>query len=372
MERSKKNNIEYEQAVSELHNVANELARMDSQADVCHRIIDAAETLLDFGFSIIAFEEDGQLCPQAVSSEMEPDEFDTMSIHDGVAGKAYRTGESILIENLTEHEEAEPKGPWMSAISLPVGEFGNFQAVDEEIGAFSEQDLQLAELLITHASHHLSRIADKEELQRRNDRLEEFASVVSHDLRNPLSVAEGRLELAREECDSEHLDGVAQAHDRMRSLIDDLLTLGRTGDTVSELEPVDLANLTADCWENVDTAGASFTTEIDRQILADRSLLHQLFENLIRNAIDHCSPDVTVTIGELDNGFYFEDDGPGIADEERDAIFDLGYSTTENGTGFGLSIVEQVTYAHGWDIRVTDSSLGGARFEITGAEFVPE
>ncbi|WP_343122402.1 sensor histidine kinase [Halorubrum californiense] len=145
--------------------------------------------------------------------------------------------------------------------------------------------------------------------------------------------------------------------------------MGRTGDSVSELEPVDLANLTANCWKNVDTAGASLTTEIDRQVLADQNLLQQLFENLIRNAIDHGSPDVTVEIGELDGGFYIEDDGPGIADKEQDAIFELGYSTAENGIGLGLSIVKQVTHAHGWDIHVTDSSLGGARFEITGAEF---
>ncbi|WP_049905837.1 MULTISPECIES: GAF domain-containing protein [Halorubrum] len=164
MGSSERDNIEYQQAVSELHNVASELAEMDSQDDICHRIIDAAETLLDFDFSIVALEEGGRLCPKAVSSELEPDEFDTMSIHDGVAGRSYRTGESYLIDNTREHEEADPRGPWMSAISLPVGEFGNFQAVNEDVGAFNEQDLQLAELLITHASHHLSRIANKEEL----------------------------------------------------------------------------------------------------------------------------------------------------------------------------------------------------------------
>jgi len=82
------------------------------------------------------------------------------------------------------------------------------------------------------------------ELERRNERLDEFASIVSHDLRNPLNVAAGRLELAREEHDSDHLEAVARAHDRMATLIDDLLTLAREGVDVESLEPVDLAAVT--------------------------------------------------------------------------------------------------------------------------------
>jgi signal transduction histidine kinase len=61
-------------------------------------------------------------------------------------------------------------------------------------------------------------------------RSEEFASIVSHDLRNPLQVANGRLELVREECESDHLEGVAYAPDRIGVLIEDLLTLAREGE----------------------------------------------------------------------------------------------------------------------------------------------
>lgn len=92
----------YEQVVSELHYVASELAEMDSQEDVCQRIIEASETLLDFDLSIVALAEDGRLQPTAVSSALHPDEFDAMSIHEGIAGKTFRTGESFLIEDLTE------------------------------------------------------------------------------------------------------------------------------------------------------------------------------------------------------------------------------------------------------------------------------
>nr|WP_079991684.1 ATP-binding protein [Halobaculum gomorrense] len=77
-------------------------------------------------------------------------------------------------------------------------------------------------------------------------------------------------------------------------------------------------------------------------------------------------------VGVLDDGFYIEDDGPGIPENKREDVFDAGYSTAEDGAGFGLSIVKHVAEAHGWEIQVTDGSEGGARFEITGIEFAAE
>jgi len=79
---------------------------------------------------------------------------------------------------------------------------------------------------------------------------------------------------------------------------------------------------------------------------------------------------VTVTVGELPNGFYIEDTGPGIPEEAREDVFVAGYSTNEKGTGFGLSIAKRVAEAHGWEISVTEGSEGGARFEISDVEFV--
>ena len=206
----------------------------------------------------------------------------------------------------------------------------------------------------------------EEQLQRQNERLNEFASVVSHDLRNPLNVVQGRVELAREECDTEHLDPAANALDRSLTLIDDLLTLAREGDAVGDLSSVDLADLADRCWQNVDTAGATLSVEAARTVRADRSRLQQLVENLVRNAVEHGGDGVTVTVGDLDDGFYVEDDGAGIPPEDRGSVFDAGFSTSREGTGFGLSIVQQVAEAHGWRIAVTESAEGGARFEITG------
>jgi len=208
----------------------------------------------------------------------------------------------------------------------------------------------------------------EEALREKNERLEEFASIVSHDLRNPLSVARGRLELAREERDSEHLEAVADAHERMETLIEDLLTLARDGDGAEGTERVPLRGLVEACWEGVETADATLRVETDRAVRADRSRLRQVFENLVRNGVEHGGEDVTVTVGDLDGGFYVADDGPGIPSADRDAAFETGHSTTEDGTGFGLAIVERVAAAHGWDVRVAESADGGARFEFTGVD----
>jgi PAS domain S-box-containing protein len=210
----------------------------------------------------------------------------------------------------------------------------------------------------------------EEAVKEKNERLEKFASIVSHDLRNPLSIAAGRLDLAREERDSEHLEAVADAHERMETLIDDLLTLAREGDDVDAAERVALRELADECWSGVETATASLRVETERTVSADPSRLKQVFENLMRNAVEHGGDDVTVTVGDLEGGFYVADDGPGIPPDDREAVFDAGFSTTDGGTGFGLGIVEAVASAHGWDVRVTDAAEGGggARFEFTGVD----
>ncbi|MFB6110441.1 MAG: response regulator [Halodesulfurarchaeum sp.] len=208
----------------------------------------------------------------------------------------------------------------------------------------------------------------EQRLERQNQRLDQFASVVSHDLRNPLNVAAGQLELVREECDSDHLDDIAAAFDRMDSLIEELLTLSRKGEEVQETEVVTLPEVLEECQSSVQMEDTTLVCDSEQRIRADRSRLKQLLENLIRNAVEHAGEGATVTVGDLEDGFYVADDGTGIPDDERDAVFEPGYSSLSEGTGFGLNIVQEIAEAHGWTVRVTDSEEGGARFEITGVE----
>lgn len=214
------------------------------------------------------------------------------------------------------------------------------------------------------------RKARERELQRKNEQLEKFAGIVSHDLRNPLSVVEGRLELAKMDGDAEHIGPALTAIQRSQTLIDNLLALAREGEEVADPQPIRLSAVAENCWEFVESSAATLRIETDQVIHADASRLRQLIDNLVRNAIDHGGEEVTISVGDLGSkgGFFVADDGPGIPEDERETVFESGHSTSEDGTGLGLAIVEEIAKAHGWDVLVSDGVDGGARFEITGVE----
>lgn len=210
----------------------------------------------------------------------------------------------------------------------------------------------------------------EQELKRKNDRLDQFASVVSHDLRNPLGIAETYIDFAEDTNDADDFQAVRDAHDRMETMIDELLLMARAETVVDDPEEIMLASLATDAWETAQTDGGSVDIALpnDTAIYGDPDLLRHVFENLFRNAVDHNEPPVTVTVGLCKDGVYIADDGTGIPDDQRNNIFDYGYTTSENGTGFGLSIVGDIINAHSGEIAVTESGSSGARFEITSIE----
>ncbi len=217
-------------------------------------------------------------------------------------------------------------------------------------------------------THDITERKNREiELREKNERLERFASMISHDLRNPLSVADGYLEMERDHSDSENLEIVGHALDRIRTLIDEMLSLARQGQDVTETKPVSLEEIAWSSWTSVDQHTATLEVDTNVRINADGIRLGQVFENLFRNAIEHGGESVTITVGLLDAdaGFYIENDGKPIPDEKKEEIFETGYTTNTQGTGFGLAIVERIVTAHGWKIRATNGESGGARFEIT-------
>jgi PAS domain S-box-containing protein len=217
----------------------------------------------------------------------------------------------------------------------------------------------------------------EQELERHRKQLEQFASVVSHDLRNPLNVAQLRLDLAREECDSEHLNDLETALDRMETLIENTLSLAEQGQTITEREQIVLADLLADCWEMVETDAATLEYESlgERTVYGDPERLRQVFENLFRNAVEHgldeqeTEDSLTIRITAGESTLHIDDDGPGLSPDDRESVFEPGETTSEDGTGFGLAIVDRICEAHGWEISVTNGELGGACFEISGIEF---
>jgi|GEM_PF-239906 len=244
------------------------------------------------------------------------------------------------------------------------------------------------------------RRAYERRIERENERLDEFASIVSHDLRNPLNVLSGYLRLARETGNESYFERCDTALDEMERLIDDVLTLARQGDAVGSVDPVPLGELATrhatDVLGPVEGAGSvdadggdadgedsdggdadgenggdipdrlEVAVETEGDVLADPGRVKRLLQNLFRNAAEHGGD--RIVVGDIPDGFYVEDDGPGIPESRRDEVFQSGHTTSESGTGFGLAIVERIAEAHGWEVTLTEGETGGARFEFTGVE----
>ncbi|ELY95681.1 PAS/PAC sensor signal transduction histidine kinase [Natrialba hulunbeirensis JCM 10989] len=213
-------------------------------------------------------------------------------------------------------------------------------------------------------------ISDRKEkenrLQEQNERLTEFASLLSHDLQNPVNIAQGYTTDLMTDLDRTELDEVMDALTRIQELHDDMLTLIKQENQAHCRERVSLADVATESWRWVNTENATLTITDDvRPVLADETQFKSLLENLFNNAVEHGGPNTTVEVGWLasDTGFYVEDDGVGIPEDERDSIFDHGYTTHRDGTGLGLSIVERVASAHDWEIELGENN-DGARFEF--------
>jgi Signal transduction histidine kinase len=206
------------------------------------------------------------------------------------------------------------------------------------------------------------------ELREQNERLDEFVNEVTHDLRGPLTVASGHLELAKMEDDSiEHLNKVQNAHQRIEQLVQDARAKARGNDDLTR-EQLSLSESARTAWKNIDTATVSLEIEDDRTVEADSGQILRLLENLFRNSVEHGGKNVTVRVGSTSSGFFVADTGPGIPEDKRQRIFERNVTYSDQGTGYGLAIVMDIIDDHGWSISVQESEEGGARFEIAVIE----
>ncbi|MFB6296865.1 MAG: PAS domain S-box protein [Halobacteriales archaeon] len=262
-------------------------------------------------------------------------------------------------------------------------------------------------------------------LRRRRERFETVVDIMDHDLLSHVNTATAGMELLKDSYDGSEVPTIERALDRIEEIADRGVTLARTGRVVDDPEDVTVADAAREAWEAVGTGGFRFEIRGDPgEVRADGSRYRQLLENLFRNAVEHGStsdrpsPDAAVEDGSPDSpsqggdaadgqgngansegdaadgqgngansegdaadgqgngadvwlgpladgdGFYVADAGPGIPEERRDQVFERGYTTGEDGSGFGLAIVAEIAAAHGWEVTLTGSREGGARFEF--------
>jgi PAS domain S-box-containing protein len=360
--------VELQQKLESLHDTTQEFIVAESDQEIAREAVEASVDVLDFPLTICwRFDETRrQLQPLAWSETVADrvDEVQTIDPDSGMAWDAYDESALRVIDSVTiVTPNSHHPGQVGSALLVPLGEYGLLGTYADEEGAFDETDTELFRILATSAESAMARAMRERQLARRNERLNDFASTVSHDLRNPLHIASARTELARDTGDVEHLDKVTDALERMETLIEDLLDRAR-GEQELDRETVSLAAAAEEAWEGVDTAAMTLDVQSDAAFSADPTRLKQLFENLYRNALEHAGEDVTVTVGAHDDGFSVGDDGPGIPEGEREAVFEQGVTDNEDGTGYGLAIVSEIVEGHGWTIEATESDAGGACFEI--------
>ena len=355
-----------EQMVRELYEASRELVRAESKSDIAESAMSLTSDIPVFSHIQVALvdEATGDLEPVTPLEDGRKSLFER---YEQCFEQAAETRTSQYVVPGEGAIERPSQASDLEAAVLPLAEHGAL-GLAADADSFTAFGIDLAKILSSNLEAALDRAERERELARQNERLEEFASIVSHDLRNPLNVASAATELVAEDGDLDNVERIRNALDRMDRLIEALLTLARKGQVVGETEFVTVEGAARDAWKVVDSPHATLNIESSGVLAADSHRLIEMFENLFRNAIEHGGEEVTVTVGlrEQADGFYVSDDGSGIDPEIQDKLFEMGYSTEATGTGYGLYIVSTIADAHGWSIEATNTDKGGARFDITG------
>lgn len=226
--------------------------------------------------------------------------------------------------------------------------------------------------------------AYQEQLEESNERLQQFAYVVSHDLQEPLRMVSSYMDLLedeyRDDLDEEakeYIDFAVDGAERMSAMIDDLLAFSRVRTRGGDPEPVDatepLENALHDLTARIDESEATIDYDDLPTVGADPSQLSQLFQNLVSNAIDYAGngpPQVQITATESGGmvEFAVADDGVGIPVADQDQVFDLfsrGRNATGDGTGVGLSICQRIVERHDGDIWIESAEGEGTTISFT-------
>lgn len=353
--------------------------------DVVQRLLGAttAEELYDASLEVAMHVLDAETCQLVEVTDDDLIVLDTTS-RNGVAqetipvatdivGQLDLIGRSHVFDDISDvRSVAEPQSATSDDSSIPrsllvapIDSIGLLVASSETPGAFNEVDQEWAEQLASFIDGIIESRSEQPSDDPGVDRLDRITTILSHDFAGPLTVARGSLELAEETGEREYFERARKAINQIEQLVEGIERLAEADETYPSPQMIELRSIAEEVWPAIEHEDASLEIADSRTILADEHALAQLLRNLFSNAVEHGGSDTTVRIGVTDTGFFIEDDGPGIPPEDREVIFSWGYSTGDENKGIGLSVVEQIAEAHDWEIAVTESTLGGARFEIT-------
>ncbi|UPV76405.1 PAS domain S-box protein (plasmid) [Halorussus limi] len=390
---------EREQTLTALQESTRELLRTETQTEIGDIIVGTLTDDISLADAVVyAFDTaENALEPIAASSRGDAGAGRPVTVSAGADSPiwtSFERGETQFTDSVAPSGESGTHRTML----VPLGEYGVLAVGVGEQESFDGKMRNLVELVAATAEAAFKRTDRERRLQHQNDRLDSFASMLAHELRNPVTIGQiyGR-QLPTDEA-PEAVDYVTEAFDRIEDMIDVLLVLARGREAVDEQAPVPLADVARDAWEEVEAPDATLEVTLDRTIQADETYVRHLFQNLFENAVEHGGSDLTVTVGELPTdsaggdstdgsvgvssersedearqgaertagGFYVADDGVGIPADQRNDIFEIGYTTAaeQGGTGLGLAFVRELAEVYEWDVSVTESEAGGAQFEF--------
>lgn len=368
LEKTKRKLKKQSKKMEELHDVTAKMETVETKKKACKLAVKAAEEILDFEVCDIDLIENNILVPKAVTENTEGGEKRSIE-EESIGTKTYKKNRSFLIDDIRASEIAQPvKDEFRSAISVPIGDYGIFQAISTNVDEYDEKDLEMAELLASHVNEALERINAKER--------EEFLhSLLRHDVRNKAQLVQGYHQLIKDyELPSEVKDLLKKAETAMDNgmeIIDKVSNLKKA--QKEETKPV---NITLIIQEAINkTKDLAEKKDIDIKVdypevieVRGGALLNQVFTNIIENAIQHSKATeirINVETNEKEVKCIIEDNGIGIPDGDKEKVFNRGYTTDKDrGTGLGLFLVKSLIKTYDGRIEVKDSNFGGARFNL--------
>ncbi|MCU4719269.1 PAS domain-containing sensor histidine kinase [Halapricum hydrolyticum] len=357
-----------ERAMATLHEASRRLVRTTSPREVGQTAVEIATEMGGLPRARVDL-FDVEAGGLRTVAETDGVDWDGQSFQHAAATRTphYRTeaGEFVPVE-IDEHDHRELKLPdgigRVCGLRLPLGDHGVL-GLDSGDGVIDPFTIELAHVLASNVEAALDRAEQERQLTAQSERLEEFAALSSHELRNRLQIALGTAGRARAEDDLDAIEEVIETLSRMDRLVSQLLTLARTGSVSRSTEAVALSGVAETAWGVTGTAEMTLVVEDDAVVTADRDALLEVFEMLFRTIVDTAGSE-HVRVGTLPDGFVLEDDASAVEPAE---LFEPTHSDGQP-EGDSIYLVSAIADAHGWDIEVEPSDCGGTRFAFHGVD----
>ncbi|WP_225334141.1 sensor histidine kinase [Halomicrobium urmianum] len=392
-----------ELSMGSLNEALTDLLHARDEESVAATVVDVAESVIDCPVTVVRGKEaeTGSLVPLAATEAVldrvgaeDLSELPVLTSGDRLY-EIVEGGESRLVEDGDALAETTPVSIDVgSLLVVPLGNYGSLTVGTPPGERLSAYERDLLEVLSRTATAALNRVqrdeelgAYRTELEQSNEDLEQFAYVASHDLQEPLRMVSSYVSLLADEYDGaldaeadEYLEYAVDGADRMREMIDALLDYSRVHTHAEDPESIDASAVLDDALAElallIDDHGATVDRGELPTVVADPDQLRQVFQNLVKNAVEHGVPEdddtggarIAVEATERDDCWEFSvaDDGPGVPLDRQDDVFDIFRTGgSGGGTGIGLAVCKRIVERHGGDIWIDSQPGDGTAFRFT-------